>query len=370
MPFDLPEGYLLGLGGWLIVLAASLVALLTLRRRLKLRAVGRERGLARVDFATKAGLSLWVFLASMTVVELYFAIVYDQTDAFNMSNVSQHWFARHVHANSEGFRDDAPFPRSVPAGKKRIAFVGDSFTFGHGIKNVADRFSDRVGARLEAVRPGKYIESNISSTGIHVQLVTNLVEKIVDRGYQIDVLVYTICLNDIEGYEPAIDQMQERLDLNAPKFFLFRDTYFLNMLYFRMQQARLPEVRSYYSELAESYRSAPWQGMRGKLDELREYCDSKKIDLRIAIFPFLHNLGPDYPFEAAHERIAEYCRDAGLACLDLKPVLLPHLQEGLMVNRFDAHPNERAHALAAHAMETDLLADLFARDLIADETIK
>ena len=313
---------------------------------------------------------MWIFLASLTIVELYFAVVYDQTDSFNMSNVSQHWFARHVRENSQGFRDKAPFKRLVPVGQKRIAFVGDSFTFGHGIKDVGDRFSDRVGARLESVRPGKFLESNIGSPGIHVHIVTNLVEKIVDRGNQIDVLVYTICLNDIEGYEPAIDQMQQRLDLQSPKFFLFRNTYFLNMLYFRVQQARLPEVRSYYSQLADSYRSAPWEGMRHKLDELCEFCAAKKIDLRFVIFPFLHNLGPEYPFDAAHERIAEYCREARLPCLDLKPVLLPHVAEGLTVNRFDAHPNERAHALAAHAIETDLLADLFAGELFAEEGVR
>ncbi len=360
MPFNLPEGYLLGLVGWLIALAASLPALLKLRRRLKRRVVAGESERAGVDFATKAGLSLWMFLAALTMVELYFAIVYDESDSFNMSNVSKHWFARHVHANSEGFRDDQPLPRVLPAGKQRIAFIGDSFTFGHGIKNVSDRFGDRVGARLEAARPGRFLVSNISSTGIHVQLVTNLVETLVDRGHQIDVLVYTICLNDIEAYEPATDQMQQQLDRQSPKFFLFRNTYFLNMLYFRVQQAWLPEVRAYYSIMAESYRSAPWQGMRRKLDELRRYCAAHHVELRIVIFPFLHNLGPDYPFDAGHERIAEYCREAGVRCLDLKPVLLPHVQEGLTVNRFDAHPNERAHALAAQAIETELLDDLFA----------
>ena len=29
-----------------------------------------------------------------------------------------------------------------------------------------------------------------------------------------------------------------------------------------------------------------------------------------------------------------------------------------MVSRFDAHPNERAHVIAAEAMEKDLLSDL------------
>jgi hypothetical protein len=46
--------------------------------------------------------------------------------------------------------------------------------------------------------------------------------------------------------------------------------------------------------------------------------------------------------------------------LDLWPVLKPHLGEGLTVNRFDAHPNERAHALAAEAIERELLRDLTA----------
>jgi hypothetical protein len=194
-----------------------------------------------------------------------------------------------------------------------------------------------------------------------VQLVTNLLETILERGYQIDFLVYTICLNDIEGYEPEIVEMQKRLDLQSPRFFLFRESYFLNMLYFRILQARLPDVRNYYSMLPDSYRGQPWQGMRGKLDELRGVCESHHVDLRIVIFPFLHNLGKDYAFDVAHERIREYCGEVHLPCLDLKPVLLPHAGEGLTVNRFDAHPNERAHALAAEAIENDLLQDLFAR---------
>src|SRR5258708_28319152 len=92
MPFDLPGGYLLGLLGWLIALAASLPALMKLRRKIKLRLNGEPR-------RTLFGLSLWFFLAALTVVELCFAIIYDQTDSFNMSNVSQHWFARHVRDN-------------------------------------------------------------------------------------------------------------------------------------------------------------------------------------------------------------------------------------------------------------------------------
>jgi len=353
MPFHLPEGYVLGLAVWLVMGVASLFALLKLRR---FRSGPRGRW---VDRVTKAGLSLWFFLASLTVVELYFAVIYDQSDSFNMTKVSKHWYARHVREDFQGFRDERTFSRRAAPGRRRLCFIGDSFTFGHGIKDIADRFSNRVGRRLEAVQPGKFEVANISTPGVHVQLVENLVRTIVERDHQIDILVYTICLNDIEAYEPQIVAMQKRLDQSSPKFFLWRESYFLNMLYFRILQAQLPDVRNYYSLLADSYSGPPWNGMQHRLDQLLNLCKARNIDLRIAIFPFLNNLGPDYPFDEAHARISEYCRERGVSCLDLKPVLLSHVAEGLTVNRFDAHPNERAHALVAEALEKQLLADIF-----------
>ena len=109
MPFDLPEGYLLGMTAWLAAGAASLVLLLKLRRR-----GSRSKG-AIVSRVALAGLSLWMFLAALTLVELFFALVYDQSDSFNMSNVSKHWFARHVRTNGDGFRDHATNERRASA---------------------------------------------------------------------------------------------------------------------------------------------------------------------------------------------------------------------------------------------------------------
>lgn len=352
MPFDLPFEYLVGMGLWLAAGSACFYLLLRKRRD------WRDRKSPKLVWADR-GLRLWLLLAALTALELYFAVIYDQSDSFNMTNVSKHWFERHVRKNAQGYRDARPFKKVPPDGARRVLFAGDSFTFGHGIKNVADRFSDLVGAKLEAARPGRFAVSNFGECGVHIQLVEHMVETAVEMGYQVDVVVYTICLNDIEGFKETDTGMQERLDLQSPRFPLFRDTYFFNMLYFRVQQARLPEVRNYYGDLARFYNSTAWEKMQQELEKFHAFCREHDIDLRIAIFPFLHNLGPDYPFDAGHERIAEFCREAGIPCLDLKPVLLPHVAEGLTVNRFDAHPNERAHALAAEAMEKDLLSDLF-----------
>lgn len=352
MPFDLSLDYLLGMAAWLAAGAVTFVLLLKFRRR------WQTQKPARIRWAN-LGLSLWMFLAALTLVELYFAVIYDQSDSFNMTNVSKHWFTRHVRVNNEGFRDARPFPKEVPAGMRRVCFIGDSFTFGHGIKNVADRFSDITAANLERKQPGEFLVSNIGEAGIDLLLVDNLVRKSVESGYRIDVLVYVLCLNDIEGFDPRSQETYKKFGLYGSNLFLFRDTYFLNLLHYRVQQARLPEIRDYYSHIQEFYRAGAWDRMRTKFDDFHDFCREHDIDLRVAVFPFLHNLGPDYPFDAAHERIVEFCKEQDISCLDLKPVLLPHVAEGLTVNRFDAHPNERAHRLAAEAIERDLLPDLF-----------
>lgn len=351
----IPDGYLIGMGAWLLALGAGLVLCLKLRRRWKTQ---------RTKVAlVHAALSLWMFVASITALELGFALFYDRSDSFNLTNVSRRWFERHVQLNGQSFRDDHPFSPALPEGTKRLVFMGDSFTFGHGVPDVASRFSDRVGADLEQQHPGKWVVNNLGVPGLDPKLIIKLLQaNVLDNGYRVDVLVYTICLNDIEAFHDEDDEASKlygRLNGMQPTSFLFRDTYLLNLLYFRAQQFRLPEVRGYYSHLENSYRSRPWQGMRDSLDELHDICRKNRIDLRIAIFPFLHNLGPAYPFRHAHEVLRTYCHERRIPVLDLEPVLTPHVQEGLTVNRLDAHPNARAHELAAEAMKRDLLGDLF-----------
>jgi hypothetical protein len=91
---------------------------------------------------------------------------------------------------------------------------------------------------------------------------------------------------------------------------------------------------------------------------MHEQCAAQGIELRVVIFPFLNGLGESDSFAPAYDRLIAHCQQTKLPCLDLRPALLPHVREGLMVSRFDAHPNERAHQLAAESIFTDLPARL------------
>jgi len=359
--YHLSNGYLFGMGVWLIGLAASLVVGVKWQR--KWRSFPR-----RLRFV-HLGLAVWPVCALLTLPELYCALFYDETDSFGLTNTSQRWYQIHVAPNAAGFRDTRPLTPNLPAGEKRLCFVGDSFTFGHGVANVEDRFSDRIAAELEAAgslgHPGtkRYRVANTGLPGLDIrQLVDKLLPEWISNNVQIDLLVYTLVLNDIEYLDEWTAEHYQNIEQTKPEFLLFRDSYFFNLLYFRWQHLRRPEGTGYYSYLAESYKTEPWRRLQRKLDELRALCRDNGIELRVVIFPFLHNLGPDYPFRDAHRRLEAYFTGHGVKCLDLEPILAKHTGEDLTVNQFDAHPNERAHALAATAIRNHLLADLFAND--------
>jgi hypothetical protein len=358
----LPYEYLVAMSLWLAGGVLALVGLLRLRRRWR----NRPKRVRWVHVL----LSLWMLLAALTGIELYFAVIYDASDSFNMTNVSRKWFRRHVASRERTleidptlqagviYRDDVPFPAEVAADQHHICFVGDSFTFGHGVPDVADRFSNRVRAGLERQAPGRYLVSNLAKAGADLRWVELLIETLLQSELRVDEFVYVICLNDIETFESGFDSFYSDLDAHGPSFFLFRDTYFFNLAYFRFQQFTLPEVRNYYSFVREFYAGPAWDRMRDKLTSVAAMCERQGVGFRVVVFPFLHNLGPDYPFAGVHEQIGSACDEAGIPALDLAPALEPHVDEGLMVNRFDAHPNERAHALAAEAIQAWLLEDL------------
>jgi hypothetical protein len=351
MLVHLPDSWLAGMAVWLLLLGASFP--LALKRRARRRR--RQQSLRMMNLF----LAVWAFAAGMTAIECYYALWFDATDSFNLSNVSQKWLAKYDRRNAHGFRDTRPFSCELPAGKKRIVFLGDSFTFGYGVKNAADRFSDRVGAALNAGEPGTWETANLALPGLETHdMVNRLRSVIVEPECRADVVVYTLCLNDILSYHGGDQEEYDRLNSFKPEFFLFRDTYFFNLLYIRIQMLRHAELHGYYSTLQQHYDGPAWERMQRSLDELRELCAAGSIDLRVAIFPFLHNLGPDYPSAAAHEKLAAYFKSQGIPVLDLRPVLEPHIAEGLTVSRFDAHPNERAHELAAEAMMKNLLSKL------------
>ena len=120
--------------------------------------------------------------------ELYFHFCYDSSDSFSITKTGDDWFRKHFNSNSWGFRDNVDYVQQLIPGKRRITFIGDSFTAGQGIANVEDRFTNCI--RSMRPRWDVHVLSECGSDSIDE---LSLVKQLVSDQYQFDkvVLVYT-----------------------------------------------------------------------------------------------------------------------------------------------------------------------------------
>lgn len=355
----LSDGYLTCMAGWMVALLFCPFGLIRLRRHWKEKP-GRIKWLF-------VGLSAWMLLALLTAIELGFALLYDTTDSFSMTNASRRWFRVHVSpdmktlafSNGTGiqYRDSAEFPgRSLPSTTKHVCLLGDSFTFGHGVADVEDRFSNQLGRTLaEALSTGgnknRIAVSNLSRPGTDLYWVESVLQNVFQNGHRVDSAVYVMCLNDVEAFQdPTMSESSSRARFSPPTF-LFRETYFFNWAWFRWQQIQQPGIRDYYGFVENYYQGEPWRRFRQKLREVQQLCESNHCRFSVAVFPFLHQ-SAETRFAPIRQKIIESCREDEIPALDLAEAFDGHHDENLTVNAFDAHPNEKAHFLVARYLAT------------------
>jgi len=83
--------------------------------------------------------------------------------------------------------------------KRRVTFVGDSFTAGFGLKNVEDRFVNRI----RHVHPEWEVHAVAKpglDTSTEVEIMHNLT---VSNGYRLDLVVLVYQINDIGEVMPG-----------------------------------------------------------------------------------------------------------------------------------------------------------------------
>ena len=110
-------------------------------------------------------------------------------------------------------------------------------------------------------------------------------------------------------------------------------------------------VDGYFDWVTRAYEDEDvWTAQVARINALAEYCSHQGIQLDVVVFPLFNSWGDAYPFAQAHDRVARAFEAVGVRVLDLRPVYAGLTSAKLVVSRFDAHPNERAHELAADAV--------------------
>jgi hypothetical protein len=202
---------------------------------------------------------------------------------------SKLWYAKYWKPiNSLGFRDKEP-DNNNPV----ILFVGDSFTAGHGLKSVDDRFSNIVGKELNK-KTKKYTIINIGKPNLDSK------DEYEEMKYFLyltrikpEKIILQYCGNDIEGaamtYGLIFEGFRPPSDMNKFVILIGSGSYFFNYIYFLFPREYLG--MSYITYLTKAYTN--YNILSKHKDDLRSFVDYAKgnsIQLIVVVFPFLNDI--------------------------------------------------------------------------------
>ena len=326
------------LGFWAIWLAIAGVTVYFFRRTRG--RTGRLRLIAG-NFLVFLSL-LWT---GVVAAETYLRYIYDATDSYALMLTNFSWFQRHVHFNSNGFRDDEFAVEKAP-GTVRIACVGDSFTMGWGVRDPNDTFPGRIGIALEKRTPGRYDVRNYGVPGWTTGHELTLIDEIVKTS-KIDQVILGYCLNDPDDLLPPNKWFNREA---APRITWMAPTrsFLVDRLWYHLKLANDPQVRGFFDWMKEAYDDPKiWGAQTDRFRHIANTCRRSGVRLTVVVFPLFGDWGDKYRFHTCHDRVVSAWKALGIESIDLRQAYAGIASSDLVVNRYDSHPNDRAHEIAS-----------------------
>lgn len=282
----------------------------------------------------------------LAIGETYYRFYYDTTDSFALSKSSTRWFKRHYKLNNLSARDNIDYQLKIQKGKRRITIVGDSFTTGHGIKDVDDRF----GNILRTQFPNLEVHI-MAANGLNSFDELNLLKKLDSDRYEFDIVLLAYCLNDVDYLLNQSQKIYDRIYAFSENLnYLQRESYFINTVSFRWFASNDPNFMSYSNFVMEAYKGGKWQQQKSQLSQLKNFIVQRSNYFGVINFPFLQVEKEEYAYREVHQLLKQFWTDENVPQLDLLDAYDDLLGTELTVNKYDAHPNKFAHRLAADAL--------------------
>ena len=299
-----------------------------------------------------------------------------------------------VSINSLGLRGPEISVAKAP-GTVRVLGVGDSITFGYGVR-LEDAFLSVLEKSLNATAPVsvKYqvLNSGVGATGLdyyYYVLRTKAPEL------KPDVVIVNICLNDIHVYLDALGiakappsaprkrtpvRVLNTWLLQHSRLYLASYIQFKSMLYrYRVLDLQKIEGGTFLPlDPPSPEQDRAWASSMDLVSKIVDLSQQNGYRLLLVVFPvetqlspdmlklyrdrFGIRLGPEVLSGEPQRRIAEFAASRGVPVLDLLPVFREHASEQLYlrnksINYDPEHPSVRGHQLAADAMFQALRTD-------------
>jgi lysophospholipase L1-like esterase len=249
----------------------------------------------------------------------------------------------------EGFRTaDFEYDKSgKKAAEHTILALGDSFTFGRGVK-YEDIYTTRLSKMLKE-NGYDYSVRNCGLIGADIERISEIY-RLESEKNAYPLVIYGFVLNDFGLSSRAGIKGSDFIDNNngGSRWSAVRDaSRVYNLFAYAVEKRRLNDrtARAYL----EAFRDGRAERKFELITAMNKSIESKGGKLVVIVFPLLYDL-KDYPFKEIHEKLAGLCASKNIAMLDLLPVFSVYKAEDLWANPTDQHPNETAHKLAAESL--------------------
>lgn len=283
------------------------------------------------------------FCLNLTLAEAYFRFIYDSSDGLGFLKVNQKWHERHIRLNGD-FRRDEEFKLQKTREISRVCAIGDSITFGYGIANIEDRYTEILEKSLR--EDGYKVEIyNLAISGANFRDAVTTYRNY--RFLNCDIILYQYVANDIRDNEQQAKILLENSKVSPLIKKALGTFYFFDFVYWRLNQrysdsfAKLQEIDFAPFENQEK--------LKDHLSEISKFLEEIKSDKKkivVVIFPMFYSLDNSYP-GWIHTLIEAYFAKESATVVDLLPLAIGKNLKDLRASRFDAHPNEYFHKLTA-----------------------
>ncbi len=239
--------------------------------------------------------------------------------------------------NDKGFRGlDKSFEKSNEI--NRIAFLGDSFTLGVGVKD-----GDTLPANFEHAVQSKYSNTEVLNFGISGSSTKQQIE-LLERyliSFEPDIVVIVLFLNDANRIGTIRFLSRPKVLAKVRKY-----SFFINASFGAVEKkySHKKMIRHYQDGFIEG--SKGWEMVKAALRKGKSLSEKHDLQFIVAVYPVLVQLNEKYPFRNIHKTIEDYCVSLKIPFVDLLNGFLGKKGSELWVHPTDQHPNEIAHRIA------------------------
>jgi lysophospholipase L1-like esterase len=251
--------------------------------------------------------------------------------------------------NPMGLRDPLERAFAVP-GAVKIAFLGDSFTFGLGV-GPDQTFSRQVERLLAKHYSRRCVTINLGRDGADLIAEWAIYNRVRDLILP-DVVVHVISQNDLDfdlyrSFDPIARLATGRLPLS-------RYSRVLELAETKIRSGIASDRSVVYMQggATPAERDRVWRIASFEIKAAKQLVEAGGGVYALVRFPWLRKVGApdDYPLADVNRRTADLARQLGVPYLGLLEAFRGRDPDDLCLLPYDDHPSPKAHGIAAEAI--------------------